>query len=309
MMSELFDQRLQELLPEGSLRVQEPLARHTTFRIGGPADYFVDIQSREQIHSLIQLCLEEAVPYFIIGRGSNLLVSDEGYRGLILHIGSGLADVQIEGTTVRAESGILLSALASKILAAELDGFQFAAGIPGSLGGAVYMNAGAYGGEMKDILTHVTALQADGTIREMEPSELNLGYRDSVFQHENLIVLAAEMQLKQGNREEIARGMQDLMERRISKQPLELPSAGSVFKRPPGYFAGGLIEQAGLKGCRIGGAEVSEKHAGFIVNVGGATAADVVALIRRVQQEVQDRFGVHLEPEMRILKNERLMLL
>ncbi len=310
-MNEQFVSKLKALLPEGSdsLFLNEPLSRHTTFRIGGPADCFIEVSGIEELKNILDLCQKEDVPCFCIGRGSNLLVSDEGYRGVVLHIGAGFSDVRIEGTRVEAGSGILLSALASRLVQAELTGFAFAAGIPGSLGGAVYMNAGAYGGEMKDILTKVTALKEDGTVVELFPDELKLGYRDSVFQHEDMIILSAEMQLEHGDKNQILKDMQDLMERRVSKQPLDMPSAGSVFKRPQGYFAGGLIEQAGLKGCQIGGARVSEKHAGFIVNAGGATAEDVVALIRHIQQTVETQFGVHLEPEMRILKDEHLVML
>ncbi len=308
-MNDQFFERIQRLLPDLSICRQEPLANHTTFRIGGPADLFAEITKVDELATLIRLCKEENVPWFVIGRGSNLLVSDAGYRGLMLHLGTGFAKAEIQDGIVSADSGIMLSTLASQILKQSLAGFEFAAGIPGSLGGAVYMNAGAYGGEMKDILLDVTVLRPDGSIEVIGREDLGLGYRTSRFQTEEAVILRARMQLQPGDPKEIAAKMQNLMERRITKQPLEWPSAGSVFKRPEGHFAGGLIEQAGLKGCRIGGAEVSEKHAGFIINAGGATAADVTALIRHVQQVVLETSGVHLEPEMRILKDEQLMQL
>ncbi len=302
-------QTLTELLKEDQIFLQEPLSRHTTFRIGGPADCLVEIRRKEEIGPVIRFAEKEGLPWFILGRGSNLLVSDEGYHGIVLHISPEMNQVHIDGNRVTAQAGILNSQLASILQKEGLAGFEFAAGIPGTLGGGIYMNGGAYGGEMKDILESVTALTPSGEIVVLPKESLKLGYRDSIFQHEPLIILEAEMLFAPGDPEEILAKMQDLMDRRVSKQPLEWPSAGSVFKRPVGYFAGGLIEQAGLKGCRVGGAEVSQKHAGFIINVGGATAEDVVGLIRRIQQVVEEQTGVHLEPEMRILKEERLLQL
>ena len=308
-MMSLLSERLQAVLPEERILVDEPLAAHTTFRIGGPADCFCTIESTEELQNAIGVARDLEVPWFILGRGSNLLVSDEGYRGLILHIGRGFEQVHIEGETVTAQSGISLSALGRIVLEHSLDGFSFAAGIPGSLGGAVYMNAGAYGGEMKDILVSALVMDPEGSCFLLSNEEMGLGYRESVFQHRDWIILEATLKLRTGDRDKIEADMKDLMQRRSSKQPLEYPSAGSVFKRPPGYFAGGLIEEAGLKGFQIGGARISEKHAGFIINAGEATAADVVALVRHAQDVVEHDSGVRLEPELKILKNERLIRL
>lgn len=308
-MMSLLSERLQAVLPEERILVDEPLAAHTTFRIGGPADCFCTIESTEELQNAIGVARDLEVPWFILGRGSNLLVSDEGYRGLILHIGRGFEQVHIEGETVTAQSGISLSALGRIVLEHSLDGFSFAAGIPGSLGGAVYMNAGAYGGEMKDILVSALVMDPEGSCFLLSNEEMGLGYRESVFQHRDWIILEATLKLRTGDRDKIEADMKDLMQRRCSKQPLEYPSAGSVFKRPPGYFAGGLIEEAGLKGFQIGGARISEKHAGFIINAGEATAADVVALVRHAQDVVEHDSGVRLEPELKILKNERLIRL
>ena len=308
-MMSLLSERLQAVLPEERILVDEPLAAHTTFRIGGPADCFCTIESTEELQNAIGVARDLEVPWFILGRGSNLLVSDEGYRGLILHIGRGFEQVHIEGETVTAQSGISLSALGRIVLEHSLDGFSFAAGIPGSLGGAVYMNAGAYGGEMKDILVSALVMDPEGSCFLLSNEEMGLGYRESVFQHRDWIILEATLKLRAGDRDKIEADMKDLMQRRSSKQPLEYPSAGSVFKRPPGYFAGGLIEEAGLKGFQIGGARISEKHAGFIINAGEATAADVVALVRHAQDVVEHDSGVRLEPELKILKNERLIRL
>ncbi|MBR2263317.1 MAG: UDP-N-acetylmuramate dehydrogenase [Firmicutes bacterium] len=308
-MMSLLSERLQAVLPEERILVDEPLAAHTTFRIGGPADCFCTIESTEELQNAIGVARDLEVPWFILGRGSNLLVSDEGYRGLILHIGRGFEQVHIEGETVTAQSGISLSALGRIVLEHSLDGFSFAAGIPGSLGGAVYMNAGAYGGEMKDILVSALVMDPEGSCFMLSNEEMGLGYRESVFQHRDWIILEATLKLRTGDRDKIEADMKDLMQRRSSKQPLEYPSAGSVFKRPPGYFAGGLIEEAGLKGFQIGGARISEKHAGFIINAGEATAADVVALVRHAQDVVEHDSGVRLEPELKILKNERLIRL
>ena len=301
--------KLREFLPEERILTDEPLSAHTTFRIGGPADYFCTIESIDELYSAIQAAKELEIPWFVLGRGSNLLVSDEGYRGLILHLGRGWDQVRIDGELVTAQSGISLSALGRIVLENSLDGFSFAAGIPGSLGGAVFMNAGAYGGEMKDILVSALVMEPEGSCFVLSNEEMELGYRESVFQHRDWIILEATMRLTHGDRDKIEADMKDLMQRRTSKQPLDYPSAGSVFKRPPGHFAGGLIEEAGLKGYQIGGARVSEKHAGFIINAGDATAADVVALVRYVQDVVEKDSGVRLEPEMKILKNERLIRL
>lgn len=280
---------------------QEPMARHTTFRIGGPADYFVELGSIEQIRAAIQVCREENLPWFVLGRGSNLLVSDKGYRGVILSIYKDFQKTEIQGETVTVQAGVLLTTLSGKVLDASLTGLEFASGIPGTIGGAVVMNAGAYGGEMKDIVRKVTVLDQDGEVRTLTCGEMQFGYRTSLAKKKGYIVLGAELTLKQGEKEKIREEMQTLKAKRIEKQPLEFPSAGSTFKRPEGYFAGKLIMDAGLRGAAVGGAQVSEKHCGFVVNTGNATAADVRELMRQVQGKVQEQFGVHLEPEVRFL--------
>ena len=277
------------------------MARHTTFRIGGPADYFVELGSIEQIRAAIQVCREENLPWFVLGRGSNLLVSDKGYRGVILSIYKDFQKTEIQGETVTVQAGVLLTTLSGKVLDASLTGLEFASGIPGTIGGAVVMNAGAYGGEMKDIVRKVTVLDQDGEVRTLTCGEMQFGYRTSLAKKKGYIVLGAELTLKQGEKEKIRGEMQALKAKRIEKQPLEFPSAGSTFKRPEGYFAGKLIMDAGLRGAAVGGAQVSEKHCGFVVNTGNATAADVRELMRQVQGKVQEQFGVHLEPEVRFL--------
>jgi UDP-N-acetylmuramate dehydrogenase len=281
--------------------LNEPMMKHTSFRIGGPADWFVSPGDTEALCGTINLLKAENIPYFILGNGSNLLVSDDGYRGVVIQIGKNMSDIEINGSNVRAEAGALLSTAASRAAAASLTGMEFAGGIPGSIGGACVMNAGAYGGEMKDILKSVTALFKDGTVRKVPCEELELGYRSSALMKNGAIVLEAEMSLAEGDIEEIRRTMDDLRERRVSKQPLDLPSAGSTFKRPEGYFAGKLIMDSGLRGFAVGGAQVSEKHCGFVVNRGGATADDVMTLIRHVRKTVLDTFGVELVPEVRFL--------
>lgn len=237
----------------------------------------------------------------VMGNGSNMLVSDKGIRGVVLQVGGKLSQCRIDGETVYAEAGILMSALAKRILAAELTGFEFASGIPGTLGGGIYMNAGAYGGELKDIIREVTYMDENGEIRTARNAELDFGYRHSMFETRKCVILSCVMELKKGNAEEIRALMADYTKRRNDKQPISMPSAGSTFKRPEGYFAGKLIQDSGLMGYSVGGAQVSEKHAGFVVNKGGATAEDVLNLIEYVQKTVMDKFGVHLEPEVRLI--------
>ena len=300
-MTDRISRRFCEIVGENKVLEQEPMARHTTFRIGGPADYFVELGSIEQIRAAIQVCREENLPWFVLGRGSNLLVSDKGYRGVILSIYKDFQKTEIQGETVTVQAGVLLTALSGKVLDASLTGLEFASGIPGTIGGAVVMNAGAYGGEMKDIVRKVTVLDQDGEVRTLTSGEMQFGYRTSLAKKNGYIVLGAELTLKQGEKEKIREEMQALKAKRIEKQPLEFPSAGSTFKRPEGYFAGKLIMDAGLRGAAVGGAQVSEKHCGFVVNTGNATAADVRELMRRVQEKVEEQFGVHLEPEVRFL--------
>lgn len=278
----------------------EPMSAHTTFRIGGNADAFAAVESVDEIKALINYCREKNIPYMIMGNGSNMLVGDKGIRGLVIQIGKNMSDCRIEGESVYAEAGIMMSTLANKILKAELSGFETLSGIPGTLGGGIYMNAGAYGGEIKDVIESVTFIDGDGEIKTLKNSELDFSYRHSMFETGKYVILSCKIKLKKGNYDEISAAMKDYNTRRSDKQPLSMPSAGSTFKRPEGYFAGKLIEDCGLKGFSIGGAQVSEKHSGFLVNKGGATAKDVLDLIAYVQKTVKEKFGVDLEPEIRL---------
>ena len=279
--------------------VNEPMSRHTTFRIGGPADYFVMPSENGQIRDVIRMCREQAVPYYVMGNGSNLLVGDRGFRGVIIQIGRNMSRIDVVGTRIRVQAGALLSKVASAALEASLAGMEFASGIPGTLGGALRMNAGAYGGEMKDIVRGAEVLTAEGEIRQLLVDELGMGYRTSVIARNDYVALGAELSLEPGDPKEIRAKMEELKRRRIEKQPLEYGSAGSTFKRPEGYFAGKLIEEAGLRGYTVGGAQVSEKHCGFVINRGGATAADVMQLMRDVTERVKENSGVTLEPEVK----------
>ena len=284
-----------------NVRRQEPMSLHTTFRIGGPADLFVTPGSIQAVADSIRICKETQTPYAVIGNGSNLLVSDTGYRGVIIQIGRNLNQVSVNGEEIRAQAGAMLSVIAKTALSESLTGFEFASGIPGTLGGAAVMNAGAYGGEIKQVLKSVTVVEC-GRIAKKNVHAGDLGYRSSVYAFPNAVVAGAEFELAVDADGEARRRMEEFNMRRKEKQPLEYPSAGSTFKRPEGHFAGALIEQAGLKGTRIGGAEVSPKHAGFIVNYGGATCADVLNLIDLVRERVYKEFGVLLEPEIKIIK-------
>ena len=278
----------------------EPMSLHTSFRTGGPADIFV-VPKEAELPEMIGLCVRRGVSYTVIGNGSNLLVGDGGIRGVVFEIGKPMAQIAVEGTKVRAGAGALLSAVAAKALDASLTGFEFASGIPGSIGGAAVMNAGAYGGEMKDVLFSVRVLDEKGCAQEIQAKDLALSYRHSVIPEKNWYVLEALLQFKTGEKEAIRGRMNELKEQRIAKQPVEYPSAGSTFKRPEGYFAGKLIQDAGLKGYTVGGAQVSKKHSGFVINCGGATSADVRQLIADVQRMVYEDSGVHMEPEVKFL--------
>lgn len=301
-MNQNFYDKLNNVIAKDSILIDEPMSRHTTFRVGGPADFFVTPKAKEEVRDVICICKEAGMPYYIIGNGSNLLVSDAGYRGVIVQIYKEMNEVKVEGDLVKAQAGALLSGIAAKALGAELSGFEFASGIPGTIGGACVMNAGAYGGEMKDVLESVTVLTGEGKIIELGRNELELGYRTSVIAKKGYIVLGAVLKLERGDGEKIKTYMDELKEKRVTKQPLEYPSAGSTFKRPEGYFAGKLIEDAGLRGYRVGDAQVSEKHCGFVVNRGKATCAEVLQLIEEVQKKVKEQFGVQLEPEVRIIR-------
>lgn len=298
-MNQNFYDKLNNVIAKDSILIDEPMSRHTTFRVGGPADFFVTPKAKEEVRDVIRICKEAGMPYYIIGNGSNLLVSDAGYRGVIVQIYKEMNEVKVEGDLVKAQAGALLSGIAAKALGAELSGFEFASGIPGTIGGACVMNAGAYGGEMKDVLEFVTVLTGEGKIIELGRNELELGYRTSVIAKKGYIVLGAVLKLERGDGEKIKTYMDELKEKRVTKQPLEYPSAGSTFKRPEGYFAGKLIQDSGLKGFTVGGAQVSEKHSGFVINKGNATAADVMELIRQVTAKVKEDTGVTMEPEVK----------
>ena len=297
---ELYN-RLCTITKQENVMKDEPMKKHTTFRIGGPADYFVTPESKEEIQAIVELCKKEEIPYSVIGNGSNLLVGDKGYRGVILQIFKKMNQIRVEENKIYAGAGALLSKVAATALSESLTGFEFAAGIPGTLGGAVVMNAGAYGGEMKDVLKEVTVMTAAGEILVLPAEKLEMGYRTSLVKTKGYLVLSAVIVLEQGNQEAIKARMKELTEQRVSKQPLEFPSAGSTFKRPEGYFAGKLIMDAGLRGYQTGGAQVSEKHCGFVINKDNATAADVCRLLRDVQDKVKEQFGVTLEPEVKFL--------
>ena len=296
-----FYQKLIEIIDEKRVFQDEPMKAHTTFRVGGPADYFVCPKCNSEVEKLVSLCQEVGMPYYILGNGSNLLVGDKGYRGVVIQIYKEMNDIQVQGEHIYMEAGALLSRIGSIALEAELTGFEFAAGIPGTMGGAVVMNAGAYGGEMKDVLESVTVLTPDGEILVLKNEELELGYRTSIIAKKDYVVLSAIIKLNYGNKEEIREKMNELKIQRTTKQPLEYPSAGSTFKRPTGYFAGKLIQDAGLRGFQVGGAQVSEKHCGFVINKDNATAADIVELMNQVSAIVREKFGVELEPEVKRL--------
>ena len=289
------------IVGDGNVFINEKLDRHTTFRVGGPAACLAVPESAEQTVGLIHELRRYAIPYYVIGNGSNLLISDEGFDGVIVKIGRSMSNVSIKDNIITAESGILLSALGAYAARRSLTGLEFAAGIPGTLGGGCVMNAGAYGGELKDVLTNVKAITPDGDIAVYEPAEMEMGYRTSRFLDKDYVILQADIQLSRGNKSEIEARMDEFSGLRRDKQPLEFPNAGSTFKRPKGYFAGQLIEEAGLKGKGVGDACVSEKHAGFIVNKGSASARDIYDTILMVIAKVEAHSGIILEPEVRII--------
>lgn len=294
-------QKFCDLLGEDRVLFREPMSRHTTFRIGGPAEIFLMPESFEQIRDILLLCRQEQLPYFVLGNGSNLLVSDSGYQGVIIQMDRNMGDIKLEGTEIRACAGALLSSIAAVARKASLTGFEFAGGIPGTLGGAAVMNAGAYGGEMKDVLREVTVMTKDGEILTLPAERLEMGYRTSIIRKAGYLVLEAVISLEPGDPREILDRTKELAEKRTEKQPLDYPSAGSTFKRPEGYFAGKLIMDSGLRGYRVGGAQVSEKHCGFVINTGDATAKDVRELMDHVIRTVKEKYGVTLEPEVKLL--------
>lgn len=286
------------------LLVAEPMAKHTSFRIGGPADLLAQPADEAELAALLQVASEHAVPVTLIGNGSNLLVRDKGIRGLVIKLGNLFSGVEVCGNTLTFGCGVSLAMASKKAASLSLSGLEFAVGIHGTIGGAVYMNAGAYDGEMAKVVIKVRVMDEQGKTSELAASELDFAYRHTALQNSGRIVTSVTVSLVPGDADAIAAKMADFSQRRISKQPLELPSAGSMFKRPPGYFAGTLIDQTGLKGYTVGGAQVSTKHAGFVVNIGGATASDVLQLISDVQSKVFAAHGVHLEPEVLVLGEE-----
>ncbi len=301
-MTKLKTDLLQLGLPEEQILENESMARHISFRVGGDADCFVICRNKAELAAVLSYLTERDVPHFLVGNGSNLLFSDNGYRGVIVHLDGDFKDARVEGTKVIAGSGKLLSGVSALAAENSLAGMEFAGGIPGSIGGAVFMNAGAYGGEMKDIVSRVHLMTPDGKKEYVrDGKDMNFAYRHSGIQSTGEIVLQVELALTPDNQEEIRRRMDELTEKRVSKQPVNFPSAGSTFKRPVGGYAAALIEEAGLKGTSVGGAEVSEKHSGFIINKGGATASDVLDLMELVANRVYENSGIRLEPEVRII--------
>lgn len=301
-MSDRFWEELQQTAGKEQCFRQENMSAHTTFKVGGPAEYFA-CPKRERIPAIVALCRRYEIPWHVIGNGSNLLVADEGISGLVIEIGRECAQVAVQGNVIKAQAGALLSVTAAKAAEHGLTGMEFASGIPGSVGGAVVMNAGAYGGEMKQIVTGATVLTREGAEKALSLDELDFGYRHSSIPQLHGIVLDVEFTLCQGEMETIREQMAELRRKRSEKQPLEYPSAGSTFKRPEGYFAGKLIQDAGLRGYRVGDAQVSEKHCGFVINRGNATASQIHQLICDVQEKVKEQFGVDLKTEVRFLGN------
>lgn len=293
--------KLENILDKNSLYIDEPMKNHTSFKVGGPVDVLVMPKTEQEIKETLLLLTSENIPFYIMGNGSNLLVSDQGFRGVVIKIYDNYNSFEVKGNILNAKSGILLSKLSKVALENTLGGLEFASGIPGTLGGAITMNAGAYGGEMKDILISAHVIDKNGHIFEIENGDLQLGYRTSAIQQQDLIVLSSKVKLNSCPYEEIKARMDDLDYKRKSKQPLEWPSAGSTFKRPEGHFAGKLIEDSGLRGYQIGGAQVSEKHCGFVINKDNATASDVLNLIHHVQKVVFENYGVTLDTEVKQL--------
>ncbi len=297
-MNEIVLSELKAMAGEENVRLNEPMKDHTSFRVGGPAEVWIEAASEEQLTKVLQYLRALGQPFFVLGNGTNLLVGDEGYEGVMVHVGPGLGTIEVAGNTITAGAGALLAQVAQKAKQASLTGLEFAAGIPGSVGGGVMMNAGAYDGELKDVIRQIRVIASDGEILELKSEMLDFGYRTSILQKKPMTVLQATFSLNKGDAEAIEAKMKDFNGRRREKQPLEYPSAGSTFKRPVGYFAGKLIQDAGLAGYTVGGAQVSQKHCGFVINKDQATAKDIDTLIKDVQRKVKASSGVMLEPEV-----------
>lgn len=301
MISEAVLEALKYIVPEEKIHLQESMARHTTFRIGGPADCLVEVGSVEQLKKLRKYLSLVELPHVVLGNGSNVLIGDKGYRGIVLQIGSGMSEIRVEGNRIIAQAGALLSQVSKAALEQGLTGLEFASGIPGSVGGGVVMNAGAYGGEIRQVAEYVNVLDREGNELVLDNDTMEFGYRTSAIKNHPFVVTEVTFLLTPGDRAVIQARMEELAARRREKQPLDCPSAGSTFKRPEGHFAGELIMKAGMRGYKVGGARVSDKHCGFIINTGKACAADVMDVILEVQQEVKEKFGVTLEPEIIML--------
>ena len=296
-----FLKEIASFIEAEDIKIDEMMNKHTSFRVGGPAKVFLTVHSEERLRNILLALKRHELPYFVLGNGSNLLVSDEGYDGVMVYLGEEFSEVEITGTQMRAKAAALLGKVARMAMEEGLAGLEFAAGIPGSLGGGVVMNAGAYGGELSQVVTKVRAMNPDGEIIELEKDQLLLGYRTSIFKTKPFVILEVFMELQKGNKEEILAKIKEYTKARVEKQPLEYPSAGSTFKRPEGYFAGKLIMDAGLRGYRVGDAQVSEKHCGFVINRGNATATEIKTLMENVAKKVKEEFGVDLEAEVILL--------
>lgn len=300
-MNTAFQKYAAENFDSENVLLLEPMAAHTTFKVGGAADFFIKISSRQQLVKTVPYLNALGLSYFVLGNGSNLLVSDNGYQGVILQIGAQMGNITVDGTKITVQAGAPLAKLAKTAMEHGLSGLEFASGIPGTVGGAVMMNAGAYGGEMEQVVSSVTVLAKDGSELTLSHDDMEFSYRSSILKNRSFIILEAEFSLQPGDTKQIQAKMEEYGQSRREKQPLQYPSAGSTFKRPDGCYAGKLIMDAGLRGYRIGGAQVSEKHCGFIVNVGNAQASDIYELIQEVQERVYEKFGVRLEPEIIML--------
>ena len=293
-----FAKQLTSFMNPEDIRLEEPMKNHTSFRVGGPAKVFLTVRSEEILTKVLKMLKESKLSYFVLGNGSNLLVSDEGYEGVIVCLGEEFAAIEIEGTKIKAGSAAFLGKVARSAMEAGLSGLEFASGIPGSLGGGVVMNAGAYGGELSQVIVQVLAMDDQGNKVVLEKEELKLGYRSSIFKTQPYVILNVVMELELGNKGEILAKMTEFNKARVEKQPLEYPSAGSTFKRPEGHFAGKLIMDAGLRGFSVGDAQVSEKHCGFVINKGNATATDIRTLMDEITRKVKEQYEVELEPEV-----------